>query len=86
MPGPYDPSGTILRSLIHDIINLYEINRKECATILLDLPKWLAPGTFKPKIAPAEDEEDDASVKSDWILENMVVEVGGPRLLFRAQS
>lgn len=36
-----------MRQLVADIISVYEVNRKECARILLvDLPKWLAPGTF----------------------------------------
>ncbi|ORY91755.1 MIF4G like-domain-containing protein [Leucosporidium creatinivorum] len=71
VPGPYDPSGTILRSLIHDIIDLYEINRKEAAGILLELPNWVAPGTFKPK---QSDESSEAEAQSEWVLENMIVE------------
>lgn len=77
----------MLRSLIHDIIDLYEINRKEAAAILLDLPSWVAPGTFKPKDAPAGDEESaEASAQSEWVLENMIVEVRCclPSFLFRS--
>lgn len=70
----------ILRSLIHDIINVYEINRKEAAAILLQLPKWLAPGTFAPVLSPGE--EPDAN-SSKWILEHIVVEVSGLSSLAR---
>ena len=75
VPAPYDLSGTVLRSLIHDIVDLYEVNRKECAKILLELPNWLAPGTFKAKDAPRE---EDATERKDWLLENLVVEVRFP--------
>jgi nuclear cap-binding protein subunit 1 len=71
VPATYDPNGTVLRSLIHDIIDLYETNRKECAKILLELPLWVVTGTFKSK---SGDEEIDDNRK-DWVLENMVVEV-----------
>lgn len=39
--------------------------------MLLELPKWIQPGTFKAK---ATNEEEDL-VGRDWILENLVVEV-----------
>lgn len=39
--------GWTLRSLFLDMINIYEVNRKECARLLLALPHSLVPGTFK---------------------------------------
>lgn len=69
VPPTYDPNGTILRSLIHDIIDLYETNRKECAKLLLELPMWVVAGTFK---ASTNDDDDN---RKDWNLENLVVEV-----------
>lgn len=69
MPGLYDPNGAVLRSLIHDIIDLYETNRKEAAKLLLELPLWVVAGTFKG--TPVEDGEPGP----EWVLENLVVEV-----------
>jgi nuclear cap-binding protein subunit 1 len=51
---------------------VYEINRKEAAAILLQIPKWMASGTFAPQLAPGEEADESAS---KWILENIVVEV-----------
>ena len=75
VPSRYDPSGQILRSLIHDIIDLYEINRKECAGILLDLPNWCREGTFKRKEQEGDQQDEQKTGRSEWVLENMVVEV-----------
>ena len=67
MPGIDTPSGAIIRSLIHDVIHLYEVNRKECAKILLSLRRWFTSTTFAPKEKTVD--------SSEWILENLVVEV-----------
>jgi nuclear cap-binding protein subunit 1 len=65
-----------LRALIRDVIDVYEVNRKECAKLLLDIPRWLPSGTFKPKTAPGQgDMEVDKSTESTWVLENLIVEV-----------
>ncbi|KAL8276473.1 hypothetical protein RQP46_011123 [Phenoliferia psychrophenolica] len=66
VPAVTDASGAVLRSLIFDIIDLYEINRKECATILLALPKFFSPSTFR---TPTSSEDGH-----NWSLENLVVE------------
>ncbi|EIW70239.1 hypothetical protein TREMEDRAFT_43823 [Tremella mesenterica DSM 1558] len=57
VPSPDTADGWILRSLVLDILTIFEINRKECARILLSLPRYLTAGTFKPPAttaAPAE--------------------------------
>lgn len=51
--------GWTLRSLFLDMINIYEVNRKECARLLLALPHHLTPGTFK-----AEGNESTISLES----------------------
>lgn len=38
----------------------------------MQIPQWMAPGTFAPAAVPGEDADDSAS---KWILENIVVEV-----------
>jgi nuclear cap-binding protein subunit 1 len=40
-------NGWTLRSLVLDIVTLFEVNRKECARILLGLRTFITPGTFK---------------------------------------
>ena len=67
-----------------DLLNVYEVNRKDCARILLnDLPKWLPAGTFKPA-APAanaartaEGENDNGMVteESTIMKENSLMDV-----------
>lgn len=82
VPTAYDPAGIVVRSLISDLITLYETNRKEAATLLLELPRWFKKGTFKPvggKAQPKEEDEDMAEEESiegpQWSLENIMVEV-----------
>lgn len=64
------------------MISMYEVNRKECARILLELPEWILPGTFRSKSinTNSRDDEDDEPIVEypggkDWILENLIVEV-----------
>jgi nuclear cap-binding protein subunit 1 len=40
-------SGWTLRSLVHDVITIFEVNRKEAARLLLALPRYITGGTFK---------------------------------------
>jgi len=40
-------SGWTLRSLVLDMINIYEVNRKEAARLLLGLARYITGGTFK---------------------------------------
>ncbi len=55
------------------IVDIFEVNRKECARLLLEYPKWTLPGTFKPKLgAPAA---VDPVIEKDWLLENTMIEV-----------
>ncbi|TXT14535.1 uncharacterized protein COLE_00728 [Cutaneotrichosporon oleaginosum] len=49
--GVVPPTNTVLgwtvRSLLLDTLNIFEVNRKECARFLLNIPRYLTPGTFK---------------------------------------
>ncbi|BGP23709.1 Nuclear cap-binding protein subunit 1 [Rhodotorula toruloides] len=80
VPSDYDPAGVVVRSLIADVISLYETNRKEAATILLELPKWFKRGTFrvnKPARRPDDAldiPEEEAPEGPNWSLENLLVE------------
>ncbi|GAA5937525.1 hypothetical protein JCM10213_007267 [Rhodosporidiobolus nylandii] len=84
VPNAYDPAGILVRSLISDLIVLYETNRKEAATLLLELPRWFKKGTFKaPKPAQQRRGSEDEQMKEQeeeevggpgWSLENIVVE------------
>ncbi|CEL63729.1 Nuclear cap-binding protein subunit 1 OS=Drosophila willistoni GN=Cbp80 PE=3 SV=1 [Rhizoctonia solani AG-1 IB] len=46
-PSPATPLGYTLRTLFVDMINIYEVNRKEGARILMEIHRWLSPGTFR---------------------------------------
>ncbi|KAG8743985.1 hypothetical protein FRC10_011059 [Ceratobasidium sp. 414] len=48
-PSPATPLGYTLRTLFVDMINIYEVNRKEGARILMDVHRWLSIGTFRPE-------------------------------------
>lgn len=74
-------NGVILRTLVNDVIDIFEVNRKECAKILLELPRWVGRGTFKTKTAskPKPDEEGNGVEQSipkgsDWVLEHILLE------------
>ncbi|POW21983.1 hypothetical protein PSHT_01767 [Puccinia striiformis] len=40
VPTRAKANGVILRTLANDVIDIFEVNRKECAKILLELPRW----------------------------------------------
>ncbi|KEP55380.1 cap-binding protein 80-PB [Rhizoctonia solani 123E] len=48
-PSPATPLGYTLRTLFIDMINIYEVNRKEGARILMEVHRWLSLGTFRPE-------------------------------------
>lgn len=62
VPAPNTVQGWTLHSLVLDMVNIYEVNRKDAARFLLALPRYITGGTFK-----AEGSE------STWSLESLVV-------------
>lgn len=85
VPGVSSPDSVVLRSTIHDIIDLYQVNRKECSRILFDMPRWLRKGTFVGKsVTPdmgifgeAEDAWQlgpDDKLQGSWSLDELIVE------------
>ncbi|KAG1902824.1 MIF4G like-domain-containing protein [Suillus fuscotomentosus] len=70
-PDSATPAGFLVRSQILDTIDIFEINRKECARLLLEYPKWCVPGTFKPKPGAPEPEFESGK---NWQLESTVIE------------
>lgn len=69
------PAGYALKSTLLDIIDIYDVNRKECARILLEFPKWTPPGTFRPKPNPPSGIQlPDPVPGKDWQLENTVLD------------
>lgn len=63
----------MIRSNLDDTLDIFEINRKESARLLLEYPKWNLPGTFKPK--PGSTIEHEPVVGKDWQLDSTVIEV-----------
>ena len=71
-PDPTTPAGFMLRSNITDIVDIFEVNRKECARLLLEYPKWTLPGTFKARAgAPPQPVVEN----KNWELDNTLIEV-----------
>ena len=62
-----------MRTALLLIIDIFEVNRKECARILLEYPKWIQAGTFKPR--PGAPAEYDPIPGKDWQLESTLIEV-----------
>lgn len=59
-----------------DIIDIYEVNRKECARVLLEYAKWTPSGTFKAKANPPPGIlVPEPVLGKDWQLESTVIEV-----------
>jgi len=72
------PEGFLLRSTWSDIIDIYEINRKEAARVLLDSARWFKPGTFRPKPGTVPPPQPDDPPPTGYQLELSVMEVRGP--------
>ncbi|ESK93122.1 cap binding protein 80-pb [Moniliophthora roreri MCA 2997] len=73
-PDPNTPAGYAVRTGLLAIIDIFEVNRKECARLLLEYPKWTLPGTFKPKPG-APPPEHEPIVSKDWQLESTLLEI-----------
>ncbi|KAF8313202.1 hypothetical protein DL93DRAFT_2114156 [Clavulina sp. PMI_390] len=72
-PPPNSLDGYIIRGCMIDTINIFEVNRKECARLLLELPKWFAWGTFKDMKGLGA--EPDSLVDLEYMLEMTLLEV-----------
>lgn len=73
---PNSPAGYAVRSDIIDIVEIFEVNRKECARILVEYPKWTVKGTFKPRPGDPADSPDRIPLPGrDWQLESTLIEV-----------
>ncbi|EMD31829.1 hypothetical protein CERSUDRAFT_119399 [Gelatoporia subvermispora B] len=70
-PDPTTPVGYAIRSGLLDLVDIFEVNRKECARLLLEFPKWTLPGTFKPREGAPYAEPVPGK---NWDLETTVLE------------
>ena len=83
IPAQDTVDGVLLRQLISDIISVFEVNRKDCARILLkDLNKWFVKGTFKS----ATDSAEEAALGRQWNLESLIMEVVLSHMFSRPNS
>jgi hypothetical protein len=65
-----------VRADLLDIIEIFEVNRKECARLLVEYPKWAVIGTFKPRPGDSIEESDRKPLLGrDWQLESTLIEV-----------
>lgn len=85
-PSLDSPLSVVMRSLVGDIIDLYEPNRRTAAQTLMELPTWFHKGTFAGKMDPNKGFGDGAldwssvppalsSPSGQWIFEDLLVEV-----------
>ncbi|KAG5643263.1 hypothetical protein DXG03_001273 [Asterophora parasitica] len=73
-PDPNTPAGYAVRTALLDIISIFEVNRKECARLLLEYPKWNLPGAFKPKPGAPTPSDVEPVAGKDWQLESTIIE------------
>ncbi|KAI9596951.1 MIF4G like-domain-containing protein [Syncephalis fuscata] len=76
------PSGTaiarhVLRDIIVDLLELYEVNRKECLKYLVSLREYFQPATF---YIPTPAKEGGAEGDEDTTMPEITSDVGGWRL------
>ncbi|TKY87016.1 hypothetical protein EX895_003693 [Sporisorium graminicola] len=80
VPAVASPASVVLRAIVADMIDLYEVNRKEAAKLLLDLPNWLRRGTFVgAKISTeaglfGEMDDEQQTGENSWSLDDLLVE------------
>jgi nuclear cap-binding protein subunit 1 len=66
--------GYVVRTLVSDIVDAYEVNRKECAQVLVNINRWLTTGIFiQPGQNPSQEEK--IADGGNWQLESTLVEV-----------
>ncbi|WRT66889.1 uncharacterized protein IL334_003852 [Kwoniella shivajii] len=73
VPSPESLDGWVLQSLVLDLINIYEVNRKECASLLLSLRKYFPSKTFKPTHPPEDVDSDESTPVSTWSPESLAI-------------
>ncbi|KAG6919498.1 hypothetical protein DXG01_005087 [Tephrocybe rancida] len=83
-PDPNTPAGYAVRTALLDTIAIFEVNRKECARLLLEYPKWNLPGAFKPK--PGAPVETEPVAGKYWQLESTIIETILGALLILPES
>ncbi|KAI0260487.1 MIF4G like-domain-containing protein [Gloeopeniophorella convolvens] len=72
---PKISAGYVVRADLLDIVEIFEVNRKECARILVEYPKWSIRGTFKPRPGDPTDTPDRVPLPGrDWQLESTIIE------------
>ncbi|KAJ9108107.1 hypothetical protein QFC19_002572 [Naganishia cerealis] len=76
VPDMDDPEGWVMTLLILDVIQVYEVNRIECAKLLTSLTNFVLPDAFKeapPRPAPGTAEEIPESVYGQWVLPSTII-------------
>lgn len=80
VPALGTPTSVVLRAMVLDLMDLFVINRKECAHVLWTLPNWLRRGTFDGQTFAGQglfgDADDAWHEQGDgpWSLEDLVLE------------
>jgi len=80
VPALGTATSVVLRSMVLDLLDLFVINRKECAHVLWTLPRWLRRGTFDGRTPPTRGLFGEAGEAwheagdGPWSLEDLVLE------------
>jgi nuclear cap-binding protein subunit 1 len=82
MPPEKSVARHVLRDVLCDLVELFEVNRKECVKYLANLREYYHPATFYIPKSGGDGDGDEDEIMNDvtvdiggWRLEGMIVEV-----------
>ncbi|KAJ9092035.1 hypothetical protein QFC21_007015 [Naganishia friedmannii] len=78
VPDMDDPEGWVMTLLILDVVQVYEVNRIECAKLLTSLTNFVLPDAFMeapPRPAPGAVEEVPESTYGHWVLPSTIISI-----------
>lgn len=73
-PPPTDPSSILIRDTLIDTIEVLDFNRSEAARFLIDIDRYLGPGTFVESKTPFDKVREVAGDKPMWKPEDVIVD------------
>jgi nuclear cap-binding protein subunit 1 len=73
-PPPTDPSAILIRDTLVDTIEALHFNRNEAARFLIDIDRYLGPGTFVDPKTPFDKVREVAGDRAMWKPEDVIVD------------
>ena len=74
-PDASTPAGYVISRCLLDMLDIFEINRKEGARLMLELPRWFDYKTFKGRRPDGDNLDGEGIDTMQWNLEATTVEV-----------